>query len=231
MNRILLVVLLLSTMVLPTRAMSAGMADYLILQDIGSYELSIPEFAVLGFPPFGGPRVINGGVVVDGAGHFDEDHTDTTYEVKYYGRTDGMVMAFESQRSFSPSIQKGNGAVGLIQFTKDGAKAIKTPKATLKQMNALQQLDYVEKYLRVQAPKNKDGSLRIRNLGDLYMVVHWPAGAGKGDSYVLYSEDDPENDYYSANKGLDLDGDGKVTRAEAITRPKELLEEGCRYAE
>lgn len=69
---------------MPSMAQSAGVADYLILQDIGIFKLSKLEKTILGFPPKGGPRAINGATVVDGAGHFDLDHTDTTYEVKYY---------------------------------------------------------------------------------------------------------------------------------------------------
>lgn len=84
MSRILFLLLMLLTVVLPTRAMSAGMAEYLILQDIGNFKLSVPEKSLPGEPPIGGPSSYVGAVVVDGASHFDQDHTDTTYEVDYF---------------------------------------------------------------------------------------------------------------------------------------------------
>ena len=56
---------------------------------------------------------------------------------------------------------------------------------------------------------------RMKNLGDVYMAIHWPAGVGKSDDYVMYREGSKE---YSANRNLDLDNDGVVTRGDTLQR-------------
>lgn len=47
------------------------------------------------------------------------------------------------------------------------------------------------------------------------MSVLCPDAVGKDDDYCLYSIDEPE---YEANKGLDLNGDGRITKAEATEK-------------
>jgi hypothetical protein len=45
------------------------------------------------------------------------------------------------------------------------------------------------------------------------MAVLWPSGVGKAESYVLWSETDYR---YRANRGLDINNDGKITKDEAV---------------
>lgn len=143
------------------------------------------------------------------------------------------IMAFESGRTFSPTA--GSSAVGLIQFTKAGAKYVGVTKDQLKGMTAIEQLDYVEKFLDNPRYKNSDGTTKLSSINDFYMAIHWPAAVGKPDSYVLYSKDDSEDgitpDYYTPNKGLDINGnnDGKVTKDEAAAQAHKLYEEGKKY--
>jgi hypothetical protein len=125
------------------------------------------------------------------------------------------VIDFETAGSFSPKAQpirkdgtKISSATGLIQFLEKTAKGLGTTTADLASMSAVEQLDYVKKYFEPY----KD---RIKNFGDVYMAVHWPKGVGKDDSYVMY---EAGSDSYNANKGLDTNGDGTVTRGETLAR-------------
>ena len=125
------------------------------------------------------------------------------------------VIDFETAGSFSPKAQpirkdgtKISSATGLIQFLEKTAKGLGTTTADLANMTAVEQLDYVKRYFE----PFKD---RIKNFGDVYMAVHWPKGVGKDDSYVMY---EAGSDSYNANKGLDTNGDGTVTRGETLAR-------------
>lgn len=117
------------------------------------------------------------------------------------------VIEFETAHSFSPQAKNpGSTATGLIQFLDSTAKGLGTTVGDLANMSRADQMVYVEKYL---SPYKG----RIRNFGDLYMAVHWPAGIGKDDGYVMYRSG---LKFYEANKNLDTNGDGIVTRGEAI---------------
>lgn len=123
------------------------------------------------------------------------------------------VIEFETAKSFSPSVRpyakdgkRISSAVGLIQFLESTAEGLGTTTEALSNMTAAEQMDFVGKYL---APfKGK-----IKNFGDVYMAVHWPAAVGKDEAYVMYEKGSKE---YTANKSLDTNGDGTVTRGESI---------------
>lgn len=124
------------------------------------------------------------------------------------------VMAFES--GIDPQCINSIGASGLIQFTQVSLDEINrnTGKSYtiegIRNMNALEQLDLV--YLHCKGNEN------ISTLSDLYMSVLCPAAVGKDDDYCLYSEG---TDEYEANKGLDLNDDGRITKAEATQKVME----------
>jgi hypothetical protein len=147
------------------------------------------------------------------------------------------IMAFESAETFSPSIRNGagSGAVGLIQFTGltafellNPAIYISNPKyqPTAKQMaaaidqfsgmTALQQLDYVKLYLQPYQGK-------MNSLSDAYMAVLWPLAVGKPDTFVLFSQG---TIWYTQNKGLDANHDGRVTKAEPTAAVQAKLNKG-----
>ncbi|PJK00830.1 lytic transglycosylase [Lysobacteraceae bacterium NML91-0213] len=131
-------------------------------------------------------------------------------------------MAWETGRTFSPAVRNraGSGATGLIQFMPATARGLGTTTDALAKMTALQQLDYVERYF---APYRG----RLRNLGDLYMAILWPAGIGKADSYVLWDRPDRPTTYRQ-NAGIDINRDGRITRGEALAKVSGLLAEGRR---
>lgn len=56
------------------------------------------------------------------------------------------AISFETGGTFSPSIQNGNGAIGLIQFLPDTAKSLGTTIDELREMTAVEQLKFVGKF-------------------------------------------------------------------------------------
>lgn len=134
------------------------------------------------------------------------------------------VMAFETGKSFSPSVQNtgGSSAVGLIQFISSTAVSLGTTTTALVGMTAVDQLDYVEKYYKQYAS-------RIKNIGDAYMAVLWPAAIGISDTSVLWAKTGTYATQYAANAGLDTNHDGTITRGEAVSRVNDMYKQGMAY--
>lgn len=127
------------------------------------------------------------------------------------------IMAFETGETFSPSeTNPDSGATGLIQFLPSTAIDLGTTVDALREMTAEQQLDYVERYFQPYRG-------RLSTLEDAYMAVLWPRAIGEPNDYVLFS--DPSQ-AYQQNRGLDLDHDGHITKAEASQRVRDRLNEG-----
>lgn len=135
------------------------------------------------------------------------------------------VMAFETGRTFSPSIRnKVSGATGLIQFMAPTAKGLGTTQAKLAAMTALEQLKFVEAHF--QPYKG-----RMKTLSDVYMAVLWPAAVGKPESYPLFTLSNTKRKRaYEQNAGLDLNKDRVVTKAEAAAKVARMLEIGLQDA-
>lgn len=119
-------------------------------------------------------------------------------------------IAWESGETFSPSIKNaaGSGATGLIQFMPATARDLGTTTAALAAMTAVQQLDYVEKYFR---PYRN----RVHTLSDMYMAILLPKYVGQPEDSVLFSGGTTA---YRQNAGLDVNNDGKITKAEAAQK-------------
>lgn len=129
-------------------------------------------------------------------------------------------MAFETGETFSPSIKNGAGApyFGLIQFGKDAATDVGTTVDELIKMTAEQQLEYVYKYFKPLTGK-------LKTVSDLYMKILWPAAVGKPESFVLWTKEDRPKTYLQ-NKGLDVNKDGWITKAEAASKVTDKLTRG-----
>ncbi len=127
-------------------------------------------------------------------------------------------MAFESAETFSPSIMNaaGSGAVGLIQFMPKTAEGLGTSTEALAQMSVVQQLEYVAKYFQPYAS-------RISTLPNMYMAILMPCFIGRPASAVLFKQGSTA---YQQNRGLDIDKDGVITKAEATTLVWRKLEKG-----
>lgn len=129
------------------------------------------------------------------------------------------VYAFETGRTFSPSVRNPvSGATGLIQFMPSTAIGLGTTVEALARMTDVEQLAFVHKYL---APYRG----RLRTLSDLYMAVLWPKAVGEPESFALFSEGSKA---YLQNKGLDVDKDGTITKAEATAYVQRQLDDGLR---
>jgi hypothetical protein len=128
------------------------------------------------------------------------------------------VMSFESGGTFSPSVpnQAGSGAVGLIQFMPATAKALGTTTGALAQMSPEAQLDFVEKYYRPFRG-------RLSTIEDAYMAVLFPKAVGKGKDFVLFRK---RSVAFNQNRGLDIDGDGRITVFDATFKVRRLLTAG-----
>lgn len=117
------------------------------------------------------------------------------------------VIEFETAGSWSPNIKNTeSSATGLIQFLESTAKGLGTSTSALAGMTRAEQMTYVAKYLEPYKDK-------IKNFGDLYLAIHYPAAIGKSETFVMYKEGSAE---YTANKNLDTNGDGTVTRGETV---------------
>jgi hypothetical protein len=94
------------------------------------------------------------------------------------------------------------------------AQGLGTTTQALAGMSRVEQMRYVEKYL-----SNK--GIRGGNLSDVYMSVLFPAAVGKPDNFVLFGRG-AMSGYtgvaYTQNRGLDSNGDGSVTKAEASAK-------------
>ena len=128
-------------------------------------------------------------------------------------------MAFETGERFSPSVRNPSStATGLIQFMSATARQLGTTTTKLAAMTAVQQLAYVEAYLRPYARK-------IQSVEDMYLAILWPKGIGKALNWVLWYSG---TQAYAVNKGLDRNRDGKVTKQEATQKVRDLLAKGRR---
>ena len=113
------------------------------------------------------------------------------------------IMYFESARTFSPSIQNPSGATGLIQFMPSTAIGLGTTTTELKNMSAVQQLDYVYKYYLPYKSK-------LNNYIDLYLVTFFPAALGKPDDFVIQSSGLSAGLIGRQNPSLDVNKDGVI---------------------
>jgi hypothetical protein len=118
------------------------------------------------------------------------------------------------EETFDPAIKAGtSSAVGLIQFLPRTAAGLGTTVDALAAMSGVEQLDYVQKYLT-------DYRGRMRSTEDVYFAVFYPPFLGAQNTAAL-----PDH-LYTPNKGLDKDGDGRVTRGEVGAFVKRKLEKG-----
>jgi peptidoglycan hydrolase-like protein with peptidoglycan-binding domain len=90
------------------------------------------------------------------------------------------IMKFETGGSMSPSQGSGtSSAVGLIQFMPQTARDLGTTSQDLARMSAVEQLDYVYKFYKM------NGVQPGMDVGDLYMLTFMPAAVNKPDDFVL----------------------------------------------
>ena len=130
------------------------------------------------------------------------------------GTTSHAMLAVMKQESgVNPKAQnKQGGASGLIQFMPATARMLGTTTDELRQMDAVQQLDYVYRYYKYTGVG--DGSV-----GDLYMATFMPKYIGYPDHHVLGTQgaEGFSGKVYAQNKGLDRNRDGVITVGDVKT--------------
>ena len=99
-------------------------------------------------------------------------------------------------------------AAGLIQWmpnTLSGDYGITTEQ--ILSMNAVKQLEYVEKYYSRYRGK-------LKSFGDMYLAVFYPAALNKSLDFVIGSERNMSGIIASQNVIIDLDKSGYITKSE-----------------
>jgi hypothetical protein len=104
----------------------------------------------------------------------------------------------------------------LIQFMDATARGLNTTTEALAAMSAVEQLDYVSRYFQPYAGK-------LHSLSDNYMAILWPAAIGKPETSIIFP---PGSRAYLANRGLDVNHDNAVSKAEAAAFVTKALAEG-----
>lgn len=115
-----------------------------------------------------------------------------------------MIVMYKESRLNHRAINSQSGATGLIQFMPSTARSLGTTTASLAAMSNVQQLDYVEKYLRPYKSK-------MKRLIDLYLSVFYPVAVGKPETYIIARSGSIN---YTQNAGLDIDRNGQITVAD-----------------
>lgn len=122
-----------------------------------------------------------------------------------------LIAIFKQESGVNPAaVNPMSGATGLIQFMPDTAKRLGTSTQELKQMSAVDQLDYVYRYFKMV------GVQPGMKLGDLYMAVFMPKYVGAPDDTALGINGATgfSGKVYAQNKGLDKNRDGVITVAD-----------------
>ncbi len=114
------------------------------------------------------------------------------------------AMSFETGGTFDPAKRNGIGATGLIQFIRPTAKNLGTSVEELAKMTSVEQLKYVEKYLKPFKGK-------LASLEAVYTSIL--SGSPKKPDDVLFKIGTLA---YKLNP-LDWNKDGKITAREATT--------------
>lgn len=122
-----------------------------------------------------------------------------------------LIAIMKQESGVNPkAVNKLSGATGLIQFMPATAARLGTSTDELKNMSAVEQLDYVYKYFKMVGVKPGMG------LGDLYMAVFMPKYVGADDDTVLGKDGASgfSGKVYAQNSGLDKNKDGAITVAD-----------------
>jgi hypothetical protein len=118
-----------------------------------------------------------------------------------------MAIMYKESTMNPRAVNSTTGATGLIQFMPNTAQGLGTTTAAILNMTNLQQLDYVFKYFY---PYRN----RMTSYIDAYLAVFFPAAIGKPDDWVFQAAGLSAAKVASQNKGVDVNKDGVITKAE-----------------
>ncbi len=128
---------------------------------------------------------------------------------------DDLMALMYSECRFNPGAENDankKGNVGLIQFGAAARKELGVTKEQLLNMSAIEQLDYVEKYIQDYRTDNNYSDEDYIDTGTLAAIVFRPAYA---EQEVLARRG---SDAYRKNKPLDINKDGKITKTDLAKR-------------
>ncbi|HPT41513.1 MAG TPA: transglycosylase SLT domain-containing protein [Candidatus Gastranaerophilaceae bacterium] len=109
-------------------------------------------------------------------------------------------------------VNPNGGATGLIQFMPSTARRLGTTTQQLRNMNFEQQLVYVEKYINMARKNARIPQVKKLDAGTLYSLIFLPAFANRETLCSAGST------YYEANRVLDTNHDGHITKADLANR-------------
>lgn len=126
-----------------------------------------------------------------------------------------LMAVMHSESRFDASVKNhlGSGATGLIQFMPTTAKEHDITTDKLRNMNHIEQLDYVFQYLNKYRSKYGE----YHSLTSLYLGILYPKAIGEEYCYTLYAS---PSKAYKMNAGLDEDKDNRVTVMDIDKRMK-----------
>lgn len=133
------------------------------------------------------------------------------------------MMKLESNLE-TDAVNKKSAATGLIQFMPETARGLGTTVEGLIQMTAVQQMEYVAKYLEGALRKVPKGE-KVSS-SDLYASVFWPKAVGESEDYIIAKKGEPA---YELNfNSLDVDKDGKIQKWELGEKIDQKIKEPSR---
>jgi hypothetical protein len=122
------------------------------------------------------------------------------YEVIWYeSRGNPQAVNYQKGDNLNPEIRCKKRATGLIQFLPKTSKRLGTSNIKIYNMTVLEQLDYVEKYL-----KKCDDKYNLESYIDTYLAVFHPIALG--NKHIVVSGKGAEQ-----NPNVDINKDGIIT--------------------
>ena len=127
-----------------------------------------------------------------------------------------LMALMQAESGINPQAWNGDFAVGLIQFTDYSIAdlhrvyGLNLTKEKIAQMSGVEQLDLVEKYLKLAKSYKFPENARL-SAGDLYAINFLP---NRADREVLATR---EEKYYHSNP-IDEDGDGVISKKDLEIR-------------
>jgi peptidoglycan hydrolase-like protein with peptidoglycan-binding domain len=127
------------------------------------------------------------------------------------------IMNFESGINHK-AVNPTSNATGLIQFMPFTAKSLGTTVGELRNMSAIEQLDYVKKFFNL----HRSLIPSIKSPEDAYFLVFYPVAANKDDSFILGSERSDKTARLIAKQNpMDTNNDGVLSKGEVKAKVRQ----------
>jgi len=130
-----------------------------------------------------------------------------------------LMACIKFESNFNPEARNPHSsASGLIQFMESTAEGLDTTIEAIRSMSSMEQLEMVDAYFRPYFG-------RIHSLSDCYLAILNPASIGLAEDAIIF----PAGSRAAlANRGLDINHDNAVSKAEAASFVAAALFNGMR---